>query len=142
MRVPVRRQMDLYLHMRDFTRCRVLASATAVLIYVFYDWAGESTMGLWVRRSTFRSSGRQACVFGRCFRGPVHYGAKTCRDDSWHSLRLVCLERPLRMATAPILMLLRLPDVHGETIGASSKLHPQSGQGKRIISWLDFGAEW
>ncbi len=110
MRVPVRRQMDLYLHMHDFTRCRVLASAAAVLIYVFYDWAGDSAMGMCVRRSTFRSSGRQACVFGRCFRRPVHYGTKACRDDSWHSLRLVCLERPLRMATAPILMLLRLLD--------------------------------
>ena len=35
-----------------------------------------------------------------------------------------------------------LGTLHGETIMHNDRLHPHFGQGKRIVPWLDFGAEW
>ena len=46
---------------------------------------------------------------------------------------------PVMRVYGPINLLL---DVNGGTILHTDKLHPHFGQGKRIVPWLDFGAEW
>ena len=48
---------------------------TRIIILRVLEW-------WWHDRQNSRAPGcRQACVFGRCFRGPVHYGAQACRDE-------------------------------------------------------------
>ena len=54
--------------------------------------------------------------------------------------------RPAHYATVPVMRVHGpsnlLLDVHGNTISATSKLHPHGGQGKRIAPWLEFGEIW
>ena len=54
--------------------------------------------------------------------------------------------RPAHYATVPVMRVHGpsnlLLDVHGNTIQATSKLHPHGGQGKRIVPWLDYGEIW
>ena len=69
-------------------------------------------------------------------------GAGAAADMPVHGHRAM----PPSYATSPVMRvhgpLNMLLDVHGETIVHGDRLHPHFGQGKRIVPWLDYGAEW